>query len=81
MSLFGSRGRTVRAFSGTDAVEDHDHPFEVIGDRKNMLEGGVGVKSEQRGSDESRIDLEEVVRPPRDRVMVREDFSVKYSNV
>lgn len=70
----------MRAFSGTDVGGDKvDHPFEVIHDRRNILEGGA--KSERRSSDESRIDLEEVVRPPRDRVMVREDFSVKYSNV
>ena len=63
---FGSKGRTV-----TEPGDDDHHPLSVVGDGK-----GNG----HLGNRESNIDLEEM-QPPHDRVVVREDISVRYSNI
>ena len=81
--LFGSRGggRTVKTFPGTVDSEEPDHPFAIINnDRKNMLDTRQPNSREDPALNDSNIGLEEV-QPPSDRVMVREDYAVKYSNV
>ena len=62
----------MKSFPGSTELADYDHhPFTIIRDDK-----GVGDLSKEN----SNIDLEEL-HPPQDRVVVREDISVKYSNV
>ena len=63
---FGSKGRTV-----TEPGDDDHHPLSAVGDGK-----GNG----HLGSREPNIDLEEM-QPPHDRVVVRENISVRYSNM
>ena len=69
LATFGSKGHTVKSFSGTELEEEY-HPFSIIRDNKGNEDPTV---------QDSNIDLKEL-QPPQDRVMVREDISVNYSN-
>ena len=69
LTTFGSKGRVVRFFYWSYRGDEH-HTFSIMGDERG--------NKDPAGQD-SNIDLEEL-RPPQDRVMVREHISVKYSN-
>ncbi|KAL8824149.1 MAG: hypothetical protein Q9191_005261 [Dirinaria sp. TL-2023a] len=72
LATFGSKGRTVKSYPGMEP-EDEGHPFTRMRDNKCNEHG-------HPASHDSNIDLEEQ-QPPQDRVLVREDIFVKYSNV
>ena len=76
-ATFGSRGRNARTLSGTE-TEDDNQPFTMIQDDKHSDDNQNTIEHPQ--SRESNIDAQEL-RPPRDRVMVRDDISVRYSDV
>ena len=71
VATFGSKGRNAKSYTGMD-VDDEHRPFSIIRDDKNSGEGGQ--------NDHTNVPLEEI-QPPQDRVMVREDIYVNYSNV
>lgn len=71
-------GRNAKNYSGTD-VEEEDHPFTIIHDND------LDTPNKQHSGDvpitrNSNFGIKEV-QPPADKVMVREDIYVKYSNV
>ncbi|KAG7001465.1 hypothetical protein G7Y79_00031g065800 [Physcia stellaris] len=69
LATIGSKGRGSKSFPGSVETEEV-HPFSII------REDRAGENTAGRNSN---IDLEEL-QPPHDRVMVREDISVRYSN-
>ena len=77
MATFGSGSRNVKPVSG---IEDDDlhHPFSVIQDDSNIVD--PHYNAENQSDQNSNIDLLEL-QPPEDKVMVRNDIFVKYSNV
>lgn len=59
-------------------VEDDNQPFTMIQDDKNNEKNQNTIEHPQ--SRESNIDALEL-RPSRDKVMIRNDISVRYSHV
>ena len=75
---FGSRSRAVKPFSGIEAEKQY-HPFSIIhDDKKKILD--KGYNAEDQVNSDPNLELEEL-QPPQDKVMVREDICVNYSNV
>ncbi|KAL8707958.1 MAG: hypothetical protein Q9220_007101 [cf. Caloplaca sp. 1 TL-2023] len=72
---FLPRGRNATSFAAIDDEGDEHHPFSIASDEGS---GHNGVGGE--GKHHSGIRLEEV-QPPQDRVHVREDIYVHYTNM
>ncbi|KAL8709640.1 MAG: hypothetical protein Q9225_007424 [Loekoesia sp. 1 TL-2023] len=77
MATFGSKGRNARSFAGMDGEDEH-YPFSTLHDDKNNSDTGYNAGGSANHG--SNMHLEEL-QPPQDRVMVREDIYVKYSDV
>lgn len=77
VSTFRPRGRNTLSFADVD-VEDEHHPFSVIHEDPYVADRQYEAdKSPKR---RSSVHLDEL-QPPPDRVMVREDIYVRYTDV
>ncbi|KAL9601246.1 MAG: hypothetical protein Q9219_002651 [cf. Caloplaca sp. 3 TL-2023] len=77
IATFGSRSCNAKPFAAA-GTEDDRRPFSIIEEDKNV--GGKGYNAIGSASGDSNIHLN-ALQPPLDRVMVREDIYVKYSDV
>lgn len=76
-STFRPKGRNTMSFAGIDDEDEH-HPFSVIHDDSNVADRQYQADSSAKPG--SNIHLDEL-QPPPDRVMVREDIFVRYTDV